>query len=503
MGFVKRTSKGFFWNQISKISDFGLIFLFSVVVARGLGSEQYGIYSIVISVCTAFLLFCSLGFNEAANNFIPKFLEENKKTAYLLKKLIWIRSLITFILSLVLYFCSGVIANVINNPRSSEYLKLAILYVIFESLSTLLMYIFIGQLRTKLIFQVKFLARLLNVSLAYVFLRQGFGITGLIYMLSCTSFLSMMVYLFRLKANIFQSSEKFDLRPIYKFSKTLWLTGFINFVLNKQIDILLLSFFLIRTNEIGYYNIAFTLSVALSTLLLGGLEGITLSSLSEIEAKHDRKALELGWRIIIKIAVFLSVPITVFAIYFAKPIIAFFYSEAYLPAAILFQVFASYGLINRLLGGGTHVTVLYAVGRERLAFWLRLSAALLNLILDILLIPIFGVMGAIIATGSSCLIIMILELNIVKSYLQGKYPVMILNKIVLISLLSLGVVAFIPIVNIYSLIMTGLVYGITGIGLLYLLKPLSSEEMQLLLRVDIKLYKIFVNFSRQKDAKLA
>lgn len=494
MELVKRTSIGFFWNQISKIVEFGLIFLFSVVVARGLGTEQYGIYSIIISVCTLFLMFCSLGFNEAANTFIPKFLDEKGKTSYLLKKLIWNRSSITFIFSLILYFSSGVIANVINNPNISKYLKLAILYVIFESLTTLLMYVFIGRLRTKLTFQVKFLARLLNLGLAYVFLRQGYGITGLIYILTFTSFLSTMVYLFRLKANIFQSSEKFDLQPIYKFSKTLWLTGFINFALGKQIDILLLGFFLISTSEIGYYNIAFTLSITLSVLFLGGLEGISLSSLSEIDTKRDRKSLELGWRIIIKIAVFLSVPVTLFAIYFAKPIITFFYSDTYLPAVILFQVFASFGLINRLLGGGTHITVLCATKRERLAFWLRLSAGLLNLILDILLIPYYGAMGAIIATGLSGVIIVALELSVVRHFLQGKYPIMFLAKITFASLVSLGIVVFIPIKNIYSLLWIGMAYSVSGIGVLLLLKPLEKEEKMLLLRLNNRAYNILKIF---------
>jgi len=499
MELVKRTFRGFFWNQLSKIVEFVLIFLFSIVVARGLGSESFGTYSLIISICTIFILFCSLGFNEAANNFIPKFIDEKGKTAYLLKKLIFIRSFVTFIFSLILFLFSGEIANIINSPEISLYLKLAVLYVIFESLTLLLMYIYIGRLQTNMTFQVKFLARIFNLGLAFLLLKRGYGIKELIYVLTFTSFLSMIIYLFRLKKYLFQYSEKFNLQKIYKFSKILWLAGFINFALGKQIDILLLGFFLISKSDIGFYNIAFTLSVTLSTLFLGGLEGISLSSLSEIEAKHGKKALELGWRSIIKTAAFLSIPITVFVIYFAKPIITFFYSVNYLPAAILFQVFALFGMASRLLGGGTHVTVLYAVGKERLALLLRLSAGLLNLILAILLIPHYGAIGAVVATGFSGVIIMILELNIVKRSLQAKYPTLFLTKIVVASLLSLGVVIFIPIINIYFLILTGIIYGFTWIGFLYLLKPLSHEEGDLLSKINKMIYKISLNFIRESN----
>jgi len=489
MSLLKRALKGFFWNQASKILELGLILLFSIVIARELGASQYGIYAILTSVCSFFLLVSALGFEEVANTYIPKLLDEKGKTAYLLKRLIFIRSFVIFIFGLVLYFMSGLIARIVNNPDLSGYLKLAIFYVIFSSISNLFLFFFIGQIRIKVTFLVKITVRVLNLVLAYIFLKLGFGIVALIYILTFTAFLSVIIYLFQSRRDIFRRSEKFAIQSIYKFGRTLWLTNFVNYALGKQTDILLLGFFLVGTSQIGYYNIAFTLAVSLSTLLLGGLGGVGLSAFSEIEAKHDRKSLGLAWGTTIKIASLLSVPVTIFAIYFAKPIITLFYSDAYLPAAILFQIFASFGVIGRLLGGGTSYTVLCAINKEKIVFYLRLLAGLLNLILDILLIPKYGALGAIIATGSSGIIVVALELGYVKKYVQVKFPLIFVAKVITICVLALVISMFAPVKNAFSLIKVGVLYGVIGIILLYLIKPFANEDQELLIKLNKKIGK--------------
>ena len=494
MSLVKRTSKGFVWNQASKIIEFILLFLFNIVVARGLGPQQYGIYSLIITVSAFFLLFCSNGFEQTLNIFLSK-LDTEEKT-YLLRNLFILRMLSVSIISLILYFYSPKIAQTLNIYPNLIYLRLAIFYIFFESWNMLLFYVFIGQLQANQTFVVKLVNKLAALIFAYIAIRQGWGIPGVILVLAGASLLSVLIYLYKLKKDISGGMRKFNLFPIYKTSITLWVTEFVNLIINKQIDIILLGVFLISASNIGYYNIAFTLTITLSTLLLGGLEGISLSSLSEIAAKRDKRSLEKGWRILIKISVFLSVPILIFAIYFSKPLIQSLYSDVYLSAAILFQVFAIFGFMNRLLGGGAHITVLYAIGKERLALWLRISAGLTNLILDILLIPHYGAMGAIIATGFSSTAMLLVEFLVVRRYLCGAYPTAFVAKILCVSLLSLGLVTLIPITNIFSLVLAGAAYGLAHVVFLYLIKPLEFEDKELLLKVNKTLSAILGSFAK-------
>jgi len=149
---IRRATAGFFWNQLSKVVVFGLSLLFSVVVARGLGASRYGIYASVLTVASLFRLLGSLGFNQVANTYIPKFLGEGPKTAYLIRRLFFIRTSIIFLLAFVLYTSSGSISELMHIPELSLYVKLVSLYVIFSSISEFLLHVFIGQLRIGLTF---------------------------------------------------------------------------------------------------------------------------------------------------------------------------------------------------------------------------------------------------------------------------------------------------------------------------------------------------------------
>jgi len=290
-----------------------------------------------------------------------------------------------------------------------------------------------------------------------------------------------------LKEHIFKV-ERFPLGRLYRFGMFLWLMDFINYFLGRQADILLMGIFSVPTFEIGYYNIAFTLTMTLSTLLLGGFEGVSLSALAEIDAKHGKGSLGQAWSVIIKATNLLSLPVLIFAICFAREIVSALYSDAYLPTVVLFQVFALFALVIRLLGGGVHTTVLCATDREKLAFYLRLAGGILNLVLDLLLIPRYKAIGAIVATGSSGVVLMILEMWITMRYLRAKYPVSFLSKVLLVSLLALSIVRLIPAQSIPSLIGTGLAYGAVIVGLLYLVKPLSEEDRALLAKANNRLY---------------
>lgn len=496
MSFIKEAASGFIWNQGSELLRFVLAFLFSIVLARCLHASGYGIYATIISICTLAILFGSLGLNQAVNNYVPKLKSERGKLAYLLRRVLLARVIILLIICLAIYFFSIQIAGMMNNPGLSSYLSLAIFYVFFFSISNLMMYTFIGFLKVKLVAFVKVTVGVLNLVLAYFLLTSGYGINSIIGILILTSVLSSSIYLIYLKPHIFQKSQPFDTNQVFRFSRSLWLINFVDFALGTQIDIILMGYFLINMTEIGFYNVAVGLVVAIGTLPTVGLGGVALSAFSELHKKGGMKGLAKAWSLNIKLTTLLIVPFMIFGTYYAGPLIPLFYSEEYMPAVLLFQVMAFFFLTSRLLGGGAHTTVFYAANKEKIALYLRSAAGILNLILDIILIPIYGAMGAIIATGSSIVVIIVLEFAFARSMVQGKYPLVFSAKIVGASLLALVGVVFIPGDGIFHLITVGVAYGLLWVGIIYALKPLEKEDVQLVAEINDFLHKILKRFAK-------
>lgn len=499
MSFTSKVSRGFAWNQLSKVLEFVLAFLLSIVIARGLETGDYGIYATILSVCSLAILFSSLGADNAINIYLPKIYKDKGKAAYLIKRLLGVKAVAGFCFCLMLITFSGKIGSVLLNDEITSYVKLAVYYVFFSSVSTLLMTVFIGLLRMRLLMFVRVGVLVFKVILAYVLLRLGYGIAGLILILTVGSVVSVAIYTIGSRDYIFEKSAFLEMKPIYKFGITLWLIAFISYALGKQIDILLMNRFLRDSNAIGYYNIAFGLVVTINSLLTKGFGGVALSAFSEAEAGYGRKGLARAWELTIKIQLALIIPTVMFFTYHAKSLISSLYSSRYLPSTILFQVFAAFSLTNRVLGGGSNVTVLYAINKERIAFWFRLAVGLLNLGLDVLLIPRYGAMGAIIATGSSGVVIIFLELLVTMKYLQSKYPLVFMFKIMMASLGALIAIMFIPVGDVYSLVGAGLVYCLAGTIILYILKPLEKQDTDLVLKIDRRLYGILRQFTLKHD----
>lgn len=65
MSFAKEILQGILWNHVGKILEYALMYVFSVLVARGLGAEGYGTYITFFTVAQFLLLVSGLGFESA------------------------------------------------------------------------------------------------------------------------------------------------------------------------------------------------------------------------------------------------------------------------------------------------------------------------------------------------------------------------------------------------------------------------------------------------------
>ena len=492
----KRASIGFVWNQLSQILDFGLQFLATIVIARGLGATEYGIYATLLSFVSLVTLFSTFGFDQIINTYVPRMSDANDKArvGYLIKQLLLLRLLIlAFASSLMLVF-SKQMANLMHDPDLAEYLKLAIFYLIFSNLSLLLRHLLVAQFRMKEASLVQVGSSIVNLALSYILLKSGYGIRGLIGVLTLASFLSLLGYLVFSRGEVLSGPKPFNLSPLFRFGLTLWSIGFVNYALGKQSDILLMGLLLVGSKEIGFYLLAFGLTEKLSVLFTSGLAGVGLAAFSAAKAEHGLESLAHAWRAVMTVTTVLSFPVLLFFTAYAAPIILTLYSEEYLASVTLFQVFVSFHLLMRLTGGGANSTVMYVMNEEKRDFYLRLGGGAFNLVLALLLIPRYGALGAIVATGSSKLMVTVLEALSARQCAPLHYPFAFVVKVVTSSVIALGLSLLVPGRSIPSLVAAAVVYGGAIVALLYLLKPLEEKDKKLLLQVDERVYTLLKAF---------
>jgi O-antigen/teichoic acid export membrane protein len=130
-----------------------------------------------------------------------------------------------------------------------------------------------------------------------------------------------------------------------------------------------------------------------------GSEGVSLAAFSELEQRVDRSGIGRLWSLHLKMDMLLSLPLVIFGARFAHEIVGTLYTGAFTPAAPMLAAYGTAWVVTRMLGGGTNMTVLYAMNQPRLPLIIYGTSGVFNLLLNLVLVQRLGAMGAVIGTG--------------------------------------------------------------------------------------------------------
>ena len=122
-----KTVHGLLWSSIERFSTQGISFAFSIILARILTPEDYGVVAIVTVFTTIASLFIDTGFGSALIRK-PEISEEDKSTALIFNVLI------SVVCYLILFILAPFIADFYHNPLLSPLLRVTAIPLIIGAL---------------------------------------------------------------------------------------------------------------------------------------------------------------------------------------------------------------------------------------------------------------------------------------------------------------------------------------------------------------------------------
>ena len=158
--------------------------------------------------------------------------------------------------------------------------------------------------------------------------------------------------------------------------------------------------------DVGLYNAATPLARFIS-FPLSALIIIYMPIISGLYAKGRIDEIKKNFLILTKWLCSATLPLFIFLFLFSETIIATLFGSTYVSSANVLRILAIGFIINNFVGP-CGVT-LVGMGKPRFIMFATLTAAVLNVVLNIILIPSFGIVGA--ATAS---VIAIVSINLVK-----------------------------------------------------------------------------------------
>ncbi|TKJ37260.1 hypothetical protein CEE37_14195 [candidate division LCP-89 bacterium B3_LCP] len=482
MKFGAKIIQGLFWGQVGMSLRSFITFAVSIIVARHLGASSFGVYSALVSTIAILLRLSNLGIYSVFNNYLPQFETEGKRgeTSYLVRRAGLLRIAILLLLGGGLFYLRNPLASYFDLPALKDFAAVMVFWLFVRGLSDLFINVIMSRVKMRFFAFVETTISIIQILGVLYLAKTGMDIPSLIALAIIVYSIQCLFYAVGTRETYLQPEHKTDLKPIVKYGLVISLSMFIQYFLKNDIDLLMIMYFLKDSSLVGYYNIAYLLSTTGGYALLAAVNSLTLPIMSEAYTKSGMKGLENAWLFLYKISLVLSAPVFAFMIFQADNIIEIFYSSEYSQATGLLIFFSIFYWLSAFFGTGAAVTVLLPLGKERWVLYLRGGGGILNLVMNLFLIPLVGIQGAVFATGVSFFILTIVELTVVLKLTHFRLPVGFALKMAPIILLPALTTILIGEMVLSWLIVCALLYGLIVIKLTFSLNPLNKRELEML-----------------------
>jgi O-antigen/teichoic acid export membrane protein len=371
----------------------GLAFLLLPIYTRVLSPADYGSLDLLIVFAAIINLTVAFEISQGVARFYTAEAEDERKILYA-SSAFWFTVLTYGIFLMMMLLFSSKLAGLIMGQLGHERaFQLGMVYIFTNGIFNLIQ----NQLRWEFrSFQHAILNLLMtlvtiavSIWLGYIL---GFGLDGLLVGMIAGSFGANVLGLYWLRASFRLRWSVKLLGEMLQFSTPLVAAGIVVWV-NLYLDRLMISHFM-TIADVGLYSVGYRLASISSIVTVGLQWGLTPLIYAHFRESRTPKDLEKIFRVFIFVALLAFLCLTLFSsdvlhlmttpgFYGASDVVIF------LVPSILFgnMVIFSPGIY---LNNKTHLIV-----------WIVFSGALLNLSLNYLLIPVFGIQGAGAATLAS------------------------------------------------------------------------------------------------------
>ena len=409
-------TKGTGGMLIGNLIDRAIQYLYVIVVARMLGRESFGLFMLALTILNFAGVLSRLGLDCGTLKYVSLYNGVGDKARV---KGVIIASLkypftISIIVAAVLFLTAeSVLAQLFHKPELAEIIRPLALSLPFFSLMIMALVATRGLRIIKYtVYSRNLFWPLCNLAIAAMFFFMGFGLRGIVsaYVISVllASALSMY-YLLKTFPAIRYTKAIAETRELFRFSAPVLLTVSLNFLI-MWTDTLMLGGFR-SAGEVGIYNAAVRTAM-LTSMILISFNSIFAPVISDLYNRGQSDKLESLFKTTTKWIYTISLPLFLLMLLLSKEIMAVF-GRQFVPGAGCLVILAFAQLVNA--GVGSVGMCLIMGGRQNLMMFNTIGVCALNILLNYLLIPSAGILGAAIASGISLIIfniVMLLEVRI-------------------------------------------------------------------------------------------
>ena len=479
MNTVQRIAKNSGVLLVSQIASYVFGFFFVMYTARYLGAEGFGVLSFALAFTGIFGIFGDLGLSTLAVREVAR---DKSLAGKYLGNIIAMKVVLVVITFGMIFLA----INILGYPEQTvKVVYLLGLYVILGSLSNAFSSIFQAFEKMEYVSIGAILNSALMLVGALFAISRGFDVAGF-------ASIYLVVSIIILGYNSFICITKFVLpkievdwgfwKPTMREALPFGLSG-IFIMIYYWIDSVMLSI-MIGNEVVGWYNAAYRLVLVLLSIYTAYITSI-FPIMSKFYHETTGDSLKIVYAMSFRYLVVVSIPIAIGTTLLADRIILLIYGIEYIPSIIALQVLI-WTIVFMFLSG-LSANLFASINRQIIITKITGIGAAVNILLNLLVIPRFGYIGASITTVATeltvlCILIYILSNTEYKNQMVSKKDILKIMLSTLPMIIIIIINKFIYINLIILILLCAFVYFST----IYTLKVLNKDDISMMKSLYIR-----------------
>jgi len=407
---IKNIFKNTIWLGIGEgISRLFLLFLF-IYAARELGPEGFGVFNFALAVASIFVIFSNLGISDITTRELAK--DKEKINHY--PGILLLRILLSIGAFIIIFAASFFLTQ-------DEYIRKIIwilgIYVLTHNFLIVVYSFFRAQRQMKYEALVRILESFLIAVIGFFILVQSPSAINLSYAFLAATLVIAVSSIIFFSIIIKPVWISWDFKIWKNFLKISWPIGiaYAFGMVYIRIDSVIMGF-LGQIVEVGWYSAAYKIAGAL--IVPSSLIGASFFPVLSKLFNESKEKFQETFKFYIKLMIILAIAVAIIGLIFSSYIINIFYGQMFFPAVLALQILVIMAGLNYIYS--PFYLVLIATNNQKKIFWISFIGAIINIILNIILIPYYSLYGAAIATLITYILLVVLAIYYSKPILLSE-----------------------------------------------------------------------------------
>ena len=334
---VQKTVKGILWSGFSFVGSKGVTFISTIVLARLLSPDDFGLMALGLLAISYLDTFNGLGVGTVVV-YRQDDVERNSNVAFSLSLLV------SLLLAVINFFAAPFVADFFRDPRVTDILRVLSINLVISGLSSIHLARLSKDMKFKQSFVPEFGKTVAKAVVSIGFALMGFGVWSLVWGQVAANLVSTLLYWFVYRWMPRLSLNWKVIKGLLNYSSHILMIELMG-IFQNSLDYLIIGR-RFDVTSLGFYTIAFRVPELIIVNVCAIVSRALFPAFSRIQ--DNVVALREGYLNTLRYIALYTIPVGVGIALVTSEFVNLAYGDQWLPAIPLMQVLALYSIMYSL-----------------------------------------------------------------------------------------------------------------------------------------------------------